>query len=119
MLAYVWVYWRALEANSLYKNGFVVDTCPVCGTKGGLHLEEKEERLFGVPRYKRTVRCASCRSVLREVSRRKWRYAVDPTANPMLYERLNGRIVNDAELKSLARSQSNLNRPKPSFVDEA
>jgi uncharacterized protein YraI len=117
VLIYVGLYLRALANLGLYKNGFVVEICPVCG-RGHLTVESKQERFLGIPSAKRTVRCDSCRSVLRETGAKKWRYAVDRIENPTLYERLNGREITDAELLQLSKQAPPKNSPKPTFDDE-
>jgi hypothetical protein len=117
LLIYVGLYLRALASMGLYKNGFVVETCPVCG-RGHLSVESKQERFLGIPSAKRTVRCDACRSVLRETGAKKWRYAVDRIENPTLYERLNGREISDTELRQLSKQTPPKNTPKPTFDDE-
>jgi hypothetical protein len=72
-------------------------------------VETKQDRLLGIPRPRRTVRCTECRSVLREVGNRRWRYAVDPMENPALYKHYNGREIDDATLVEIE---------PPSFTDE-
>lgn len=88
-------------AMDRYATGFIMTRCPVCG-EGHLNIEERPYRSLGIPRVRRTVRCDSCRSVLREVGRRRWRYAVDPNANTEMYQQLNGRQMSEAELLNLA-----------------
>jgi hypothetical protein len=88
-------------AMDRYATGFIMTRCPVCG-EGHLNIEERPYRSLGIPRVRRTVRCDSCRSVLREVGRRRWRYAVDPNANTEMYQQLNGRQMSEAELLKLA-----------------
>jgi hypothetical protein len=80
--------------------------------------------VLGIPRPQAIVRCDNCRSVLREVGRRRWRYAVDRAANLTLYNQLNGRIVNEETLRALEESAPRqappvrpLTRP-PAFVDD-
>jgi len=101
ILIYGFFYWRGLSTAERYANGFVIDTCPVCG-RGHLIVETRQERLFGVPRVRHSVRCSECRSVLREVGEQQWRYAVDPIENPVLYEQYNGKIISDDTLVTLA-----------------
>jgi hypothetical protein len=83
-----------------YRDGFMLATCPVC-EEGELFLEERRYRLLGIPRIRRVVRCDTCRSVLRQVGRERWRYAVDGAANPELFALLNGRVISDDELLDL------------------
>jgi hypothetical protein len=72
------------------------------------------------------VRCDECRSVLRETTPRRWRYAVDPIENPDLYRRYNGQELDEQALIDLANQpvQGNHNptpRPPatpPDFVDD-
>lgn len=104
ILVYAVLYWRGLSGSERYASGFVVETCPVC-RKGHLIVESRQERLFGVPRARHSVRCSECRSVLREVNDQQWRYAVDPVANPDLYQRFNGKIVDEQTLIALSREQ--------------
>jgi len=124
ILIYALLYWRGLSGSERYASGFVVETCPVC-RKGHLIVESRQERLFGVPRARHSVRCSECRSVLREVNDHQWRYAVDPVANPDLYQRYNGKIVDEQTLIDLSREQAgNTGRgtsapsTPPDFVDD-
>ena len=118
ILIYVAMYWNATVVARRYTDGFVVDDCPVCG-RGQLHIEAKHERSFGMPRVRHTVRCDACRSVLRETGTRRWRYAVDPAENQVLYERYNGREIMTGEIASLLveRSKSQGKTTIPEFVD--
>jgi hypothetical protein len=94
---------HALSAGNLnrYTDGFPMAVCPICD-EGHLILEERPYNVLGIPRVRRTVRCDNCRSVLREVGNRQWRYAVDPAANPDLYERLNNEVLGEERLMDLA-----------------
>jgi hypothetical protein len=114
LLGYALLYWRALADLGRYQDGFVVETCPICG-RGHLTVDTRIERFLGIPRARRTVRCDQCRSVLRETGREKWRYAVDRLENGDLYERLNGREITEAQLIDLVRGTSS--GVKPSFDD--
>lgn len=125
ILTYAVLYWRGLTGSERYASGFVVDTCPVC-QRGQLIVESRQERLFGIPRARHSVRCTECRSVLREVDERHWRYAVDPLANPDLYQRFNGKVVDDQTLIDLShdpnrgtvqRGSSTPTTP-PDFIDD-
>jgi hypothetical protein len=125
LLIYVGLYWRGLTGSERYAKGFVIDQCPVCG-RGNLVVETRDERTFGVPRARRTVRCTACRSVLRETGNRRWRYAVDPLENSWLYERYNGREIDDDTLKLLTSQPAVSSEPPsarppvtpPAFVDD-
>jgi hypothetical protein len=125
ILAYAILYWRGLSGSERYASGFVVDTCPVCH-RGHLIVESRQERLLGIPRARHSVRCSECRSVLREVSNEHWRYAVDPIENPDLYQRFNGRIIDDQALVDLAQNAPQATSQRgtpaqstpPDFVDD-
>ncbi len=100
VMVYIVFYMRGVRAIDRYADGFVIERCPVC-LRGKLVLETKQERRLGIPVARRTVRCNECRSVLREMGLRRWRYAVDPIENPRMYERFNKREVTDEELDSI------------------
>lgn len=117
VLGYVVLYLRGAAAAERYASGFVIEQCPVCGV-GHLTAEARHDRLFGIPRARWSVRCDNCRSVLREVGSRRWRYAVDPLANPALYERYNGQVVDERTLKAMTSSGSHDTGTPPAFVDE-
>jgi uncharacterized protein YraI len=126
VLIYIGLYWRGLAAVERYNKGFVIHRCPACD-RGDLVVETKVDRLLGIPRPRRTVRCTECRSVLREVGPRRWRYAVDPMENPALYKHYNGHEIDDATLVEIARqpvsSESEPVVPRtplrpPSFTDD-
>ena len=102
ILGYVVLYVRGAAAVDRYAGGFVVDVCPVC-RQGELVVETKQERVLGIPRARRTVRCTHCRSVLREMGDYRWRYAVDPVENPAIYQQYNGQEVDDETLAVLAQ----------------
>lgn len=124
-LAYIGFYWRGLSTLDRYKSGFVIEKCPVCGN-GHLIVEKRQERTFGIPRGRYTIRCDECRSVLREAGDHQWRYAIDPMANPALYERFNNKHIDEATLKTLAKQPANSARashvrspvPPPEFLDD-
>jgi hypothetical protein len=99
-LIYIGMFAQGMSNARLYQDGFVLDTCPIC-QRGHLTMETKQIRSFGIPHVRRTVRCDSCRSVLREKGTRRWLYAVDRLENPRLYERFNGQEVTDEELAQL------------------
>ena len=98
--AYIVLFAVRTAAVERYAEGFPIDRCPVC-EKGQLSLEQRVDRMLGIPRVRRTVRCDHCRSVLREVSRRKWRYAVDGTENAAMYAQYNNQTLSEAELAHL------------------
>jgi hypothetical protein len=100
VLGYVGLYLRGLAAVNRYANGFVIDQCPVC-RRGELVVESTPKRTFGIPGARRTVRCTNCRSVLREIGDRRWRYAVDRMENVPLYDRLNNREIDEETLRLL------------------
>jgi hypothetical protein len=126
VLVYIGFYWRGLVAAERYSKGFVVHRCPACD-RGDLLVEMKQDRFLGIPRPRRTVRCTECRSVLREVGYRRWRYAVDPMENPALYKHYNGREIDDNTLVEIARqphspegvpAQPRSPISPPSFMDD-
>jgi hypothetical protein len=124
VLSYTALYAHGLAQGNRYAKGFVFATCPIC-QRGEPLLEARQERWFGVPHTRWIARCTECRSVLRETGSRRWRYAVDPLENPFLFERFNGREVDDDMLRELARrapefSASHPPRPvtPPAFVDD-
>ncbi len=125
LLAYIALYLRGLGAAERYAGGFVAEHCPVCG-RGKLAVETRQERLMGIPRPRHTVRCDTCRSVLRETGYRRWRYAVDPMENADLYKRYNGQEIDEQTLVHLPiQPTRNPNAPiprppasPPSFLDD-
>jgi hypothetical protein len=88
-----------------------------------LSVENRQTRFLGIPAPRRIVRCDTCRSVLREVGSGRWRYAVDPVENAALYERYNGREIDEgqlAELINLPATRDVTPKPPvepPTFVD--
>lgn len=100
LLGYGLLYWRGAAAADRYADGFVIDTCPVCG-RGNLSVETRSGRVLGIPRPAHTVRCDSCRSLLREVRPGRWRYAVDPMEDADLAQRFNGQVIGVATLRRL------------------
>jgi len=116
ILGYILLYLRGLLAAGRYRDGFVLTQCPVCQA-GQLHLDERQERMLGIPVTRRTLRCDNCRSVLRQTGARRWRYAVDPVANPTLYARFNGRELTDDELLTLAAHPVPPPGEPPQFID--
>jgi uncharacterized protein YraI len=125
VLAYIGFFLRGVMAAERYKKGFVVQHCPACD-RGNLVVEIKQDRFLGIPRPRRTVRCTECRSVLREVGYRRWRYAVDPMENPALYRHYNGHEIDDATLVEIANQPPSDDLPaqprspttRPSFTDD-
>jgi hypothetical protein len=123
VLLYIGLYWRGLSAMDRYAAGFVIEQCPVCKT-GHLSVETRTDRFLGIPRPRTTVRCDTCKSVLRESGARRWRYAVDRAVNPTLYARWNGREIDEETLKTLGDQPDQplpAVRPPaapPSFVDD-
>lgn len=119
VVGYAGLYWLGLRGMERYAGGFVVRRCPVC-QRGDLHVETRHERFLGIPRGRRIVRCTECRSVLREVGYRRWRYAVDPMENPVLYREYNGRELEEKTLVQLAHQPVSTPRPTtpPTFVDD-
>lgn len=112
VVGYIALYLGGVIATERYARGFVVDTCPVC-RRGQLQVETRQTRLFGIPSPRRIVRCTECRSVLREVGTRRWRYAVDPVENAAVYERFNGREIDEETLVQLANQPLAADAPKP------
>lgn len=98
---YVGTYLAQTANVARYHDDFPLDICPVC-EQGALVLDQRRYRVLGIPRVRRVIRCGNCRSVLRQVGRGRWRYAVDGAANPALFERLNGRIVTETQLKEIS-----------------
>lgn len=113
---YVLLYALNIAALDRYAAGFVLHSCPVC-TEGKLEIEERPYRALGLPRVRRTARCDTCRSVLREVGRRRWRYSVDPHANPELFADYNNRVVSEASLLKLG-STATKNDNQPIYLDD-
>jgi hypothetical protein len=92
---------RRLRELQRYSGGFPIRECPVCQT-GSLHLDEHIWSPFGLPQIKRTVRCDTCHSVMREVRPGLWRYTIDPLANPDMADQRNGAEVSDIDLPGFA-----------------
>lgn len=96
--------WRRLAGRHelrRYADGFLFDRCPVC-REGQVHLEQVVRRSMGVPSVRRSVRCDSCHSVLREIKPGLWRYTVDGFVNPEMASRYNTRRLSEADLVELA-----------------
>lgn len=103
LIVYVGLYWRGLSVADRYAEGFVIQRCPIC-QQGQLSVETRQNRVLGIPRPRSTVRCDTCRSVLREAGSHRWRYAVDPAENPPIYKRFNGKILDETRLIALENS---------------
>lgn len=119
ILGYVALYVRGLNTASRYKDGFVIEKCPAC-QRGQLVVDVRMDRLLGIPQPHHTVRCTECRSVLREVGRGQWRYAVDPLDNPGLYERYNNRTLDERTLillQKLPPRTASTPVTRPDFVE--
>lgn len=113
-MLYAGLFLAGTVATDRYSNGFVIEVCPVC-QRGILTVDSRTERIVGIPRTKRTMRCNECRSILREVGPRRWRYAIDPLENSDLYQRYNGRVIDDNTLGRLGADEP---KTPPRFVDE-
>lgn len=107
-------YWRGATYAQQYSNGFVIDRCPVCH-RGHLTVETRTDRMLGVPLARHVVRCDQCRSLLRAVGSRRWRYAVDRIENIRFYEQYNGKILTEDELRQL-RTEPHVTLP--TFEDD-
>ncbi|HRL12694.1 MAG TPA: hypothetical protein PKX07_12490, partial [Aggregatilineales bacterium] len=119
VLIYLGFYLRGQAALDRYRGGFAVEICPACRT-GHLSVETRTSRVLGVPFARHTARCDTCRSLLRETRPRVWRYAVDRSANPALYERYNNRELTEESLVILSRAWANPSTPvtPPDFVND-
>lgn len=119
VFVYLVTFVRGLTSVSRYNDGFVIELCPVC-ERGELYVDQRQERLFGIPRARRTVRCDECRSILRELAPRRWRYAVDRAENDRLFTRYNGREITDTQLENLIGQAARDSRPAklPKFEDD-
>jgi hypothetical protein len=100
---YYWQ-WSAGRAEvKRYAKGFVLSICPVC-QEGHIHLDEVVRTTAGIPWVRRSARCDTCNSVLRELRPGLWRYSIDAYANPELAERFKSQRATTAELQELARN---------------
>jgi hypothetical protein len=117
VFGYVGLYMRGLAAADRYRDGFAVDVCPIC-RRGHLEIENRQDRMLGVPRPRRIVRCNTCRSVLREIGHRRWRYAVDPIESQALFFQYNGREIDDETLAELLRNPPVNTSPRPKSPSE-
>jgi uncharacterized protein YgiM (DUF1202 family) len=119
VLGYIALYLRGVASTERYANGFVIDQCPVCH-RGELIVDATPKRTFGIPGARHTVRCTNCRSVLREIGYRRWRYAVDRLENIPLFDRLNNREIDEETLRMLLDNPvtgSGRAAVNPRFVD--
>lgn len=101
VLVYAGAYVAQAANLARYQEGFLLTVCPICA-RGSLYLEDRRYRMLGIPRVRRVVRCDECRSVLRQVGRGRWRYAVDELENPAAYDALNNRVVTERDLWAIA-----------------
>lgn len=101
LVGYGIIYASQSAALARSRSEFLLTACPVCKT-GNLAPDVRYYRVLGIPRARRTIRCDSCRSVLRQVGTNQWRYAVDGAANPELFQQLNGTVVDDADLRAIS-----------------
>jgi len=101
-LAYFWQWSAGRNEVRRYARGFVLTICPVC-QEGHIHLDEVVRSTAGVQWVRRTARCDTCNSVLRELRPGLWRYSVDAYVNPELAERFKSQRATTAELQDLAR----------------
>lgn len=92
------------RARRRYVNGFAISRCPACGAD---HLQVKVQvkRVIGIADARHAVRCAECHSILRETPSRRWKYRINPRANPALYARYDGKTVDTRTLRSLERGK--------------
>jgi hypothetical protein len=92
------------RARRRYVNGFAISRCPACGAE---HLQVKVQvkRVIGIADARHAVRCAECHSILRETPSRRWKYRINPRANPALYARYDGKTVDTRTLSSLERGK--------------
>jgi hypothetical protein len=111
---YIVMFATSMAAAERYAGGFIIQSCPVCQV-GYLEMEERSNRVLGILRVRRTVRCDNCRSVLREVGKHRWRYAVDRSVSPELYASLNNRILREEQLLELSPDE---NYQSPHYLDD-
>jgi hypothetical protein len=95
---YGWQFMAGQRETRRYHDAFPLEYCPVCQS-GTLSVDSVVRRSLGIARTTRTVRCDSCRSVLRQIAPGVWRYAIDPYTNPDLARDYDGRQFTDNELK--------------------
>ncbi|MBC8170526.1 MAG: beta-N-acetylhexosaminidase [Anaerolineae bacterium] len=103
LMTYAGLYAQGQRMVQRYKRGFVVQRCPVC-SQGKLQVETLAKRRFGLPYVsKRTVKCPTCRSVLREVSSGQWKYRINPVENPKLHQRWHDKVVDEGQLRGFSK----------------
>jgi hypothetical protein len=100
VIIYLWRRSAGMKEVRRYAHGFLFDTCPVCH-EGRLQLDENVLYSMGIPTVRRSVRCSSCRSVLREIRPGRWRYTVDPFVNQAMALRYKTRWLSRADLDGL------------------
>ena len=100
-----------VRAVRRYAKGFPVDSCPAC-REGHLHFEQLVQQSMGIPSVRRSARCDTCRSVLREVRPGKWRYTVDPYVNPEMASRYDTRWLTHADLEVLGKEAGSRSRSR-------
>lgn len=92
------------RARRRYARGFVITRCPVCGEES-LRVKVQVKRVMGIADPRHAVRCTECRSILRETPSHRWKYRINPRANPALHARYNGKMVDNRTLRSLERGR--------------
>ncbi|MBN1428624.1 MAG: hypothetical protein JXB07_09565 [Anaerolineae bacterium] len=102
MVVYVWRRSSGMREIRRYAGGFPLDICPACH-EGHLTLDEVVHYSMGVPIVRRSVRCDACRSMLRELRPGRWRYTVDPYANPALASRYKNRRLSRSDIEAMER----------------
>ncbi|MFN8448817.1 MAG: hypothetical protein U0521_09555 [Anaerolineae bacterium] len=122
VVGYVALYWRACPPGSATCRG-LRDRAPGVPA-GASDRRDAPGARARHPRPQAIVDCDTCRSVLREVGRGRWRYAVDRAANPVLYNQPNGRVISADMLRALEESAPREAPPvrpparPPTFVDD-
>jgi hypothetical protein len=112
LIVYLWRRSAGVREVRRYAKGFLFDTCPACH-EGHLHLDQLVQHSMGIPNVRRSVRCDTCRSVLREIRPGRWRYTVDPYVNPDMASRYDTRWLSRTDLELLARSAGAAGRSRP------
>jgi hypothetical protein len=103
--AYGGLYLQGQRKVRRYQRGFVVDRCPVC-LQGKLQVETTSRHRLGLPYVsKRTVKCPSCRSILRETSPGHWKYRINPIENPKLHQKWHDRVIDESQLRKLGKTR--------------
>jgi beta-N-acetylhexosaminidase len=93
------------RARRRYARGFVIARCPACGAED-LEVRAQVKRVMGIADVRHIARCGSCRSVLRQTGPTRWKYRVNPRANPALHARYDGKTVDTRTLRSLERGET-------------